>query len=473
MQTRRDQLQAYRFQNRRALAALVTGHPNVLEPPMRRLTVTTISGVMIAILIAVGFGLVALIKPSPGDSWRNPGTIIVENQSGARYVLIDGVLHPVLNYPSAVLAVGMRQNATVAHVDQSTLAGVKRGPTIGIPQLPDSLPPADGLVTAPWTVCSRLRAASGSSSSLTARVTLIAGSDARAASLPAGAAALVQAVGDSSWYLLTGGTRHEIASNAALAALGLGNVTPLAVGHAFLDAIPAGQPLQAPKIRDAGTTADYRVGNQRVTVGQLLQTGPTQFTVVLADGVSAVTPVEADLLQTLRIGPGRSTLPPVRTTTAAALDAGTSKRQWQHDVLPQVNELPPTVPPVPALADQRGGLCAVYRSGAADPTFAVPASQLPTFQSTATTESATSARGKADAVVLPPGGGAIVRSANGAQPVYLVAYPGKKYAATSLSVLKALGYAGVHPTPLPDQLLSLMTPGPPLDPAAALRRATG
>ncbi|MDT4984661.1 MAG: hypothetical protein QOF95_2151 [Pseudonocardiales bacterium] len=64
VQSRRDQLQAYRFVNRRALAALVSGEPDVIDPPMRRLTITTISGIMIAILIAVGFALLGVIKPS-------------------------------------------------------------------------------------------------------------------------------------------------------------------------------------------------------------------------------------------------------------------------------------------------------------------------------------------------------------------------------------------------------------------------
>jgi len=78
VQTRRDQLHAYRFQNKRALAALVTGEPNVVEPPMRRLTITTISGIMIAILITVGFTLFGFIRPTGGDKWKEAGAVIVE-----------------------------------------------------------------------------------------------------------------------------------------------------------------------------------------------------------------------------------------------------------------------------------------------------------------------------------------------------------------------------------------------------------
>ncbi|HEU5266892.1 MAG TPA: type VII secretion protein EccB, partial [Jatrophihabitans sp.] len=126
MQTRRDQLQAYRFQNRRALAALVAGEPNVVEPPMRRLTVLTISGIMIAILIAVGFALVGVFKPDPGDKWKAQGAVVVEQDTGARYVMLDGLLHPVLNYTSAVLAAANKDKPQIVTVGQGDIRNAPR-----------------------------------------------------------------------------------------------------------------------------------------------------------------------------------------------------------------------------------------------------------------------------------------------------------------------------------------------------------
>ena len=141
MQTRRDQLQAYRFQNRRALAALVTGEPNVVEPPMRRLTVVTVSGIMIAILVAVVFALLGMFSPDTGDSWKQAGAIIVERETGATYVIPgDGKLHPVINYASAALAVGANQTPHVVTVDRADIKNAPRGFAIGIRGLPDSLP---------------------------------------------------------------------------------------------------------------------------------------------------------------------------------------------------------------------------------------------------------------------------------------------------------------------------------------------
>ena len=177
MQTRRDQLQAYRFLTRRALAALVTGEPNTVEPPMRRLTLTTVSGIMIAAVVAAGFAFVGLVHPSVGDKWRKQGAIIVERETGARYVLLKNVLHPVLNYSSAVLAVSGSggANADVVLVDRAELNGTTRGPAIGIAGIPDSLPSAANLVSSPWTACSRQQA--DAQGSITARVSLYAGSD--------------------------------------------------------------------------------------------------------------------------------------------------------------------------------------------------------------------------------------------------------------------------------------------------------
>ena len=118
MQTRRDQLHAYRFQNRRALAALVSGEPNVVEPPMRRLTVTTVSGIMIAVLVTAGFALFGFIRPKTGDAWKAQGAIVTEQDTGARYIYTDGTLYPTLNYVSAVLAVTGGQQPHAEIVDR-------------------------------------------------------------------------------------------------------------------------------------------------------------------------------------------------------------------------------------------------------------------------------------------------------------------------------------------------------------------
>ena len=139
MQTRRDQLQAYRFQNRRALAALVTGEPNVVEPPMRRLTVITISGIMIAILVAVVFALLGMFSPDTGDSWKEAGAVIVEQRDrrDLRHPL-DGKLHPVSTTPRPCSPSVPTRRRTWCTSTAPTSKDAPRGFPIGIPGLPDS-----------------------------------------------------------------------------------------------------------------------------------------------------------------------------------------------------------------------------------------------------------------------------------------------------------------------------------------------
>lgn len=466
VQTRRDQLQAYRFQNRRALAALVTGEPNVLEAPMRRLTVTTMSGIMIAILVAIGFLLVGLIKPSGNTDWKATGAVIVEKQTGATYVLLGGVLHPVLNYTSAVLAVSGSQKAHTVLVDRGDLDGARRGPTIGIADIPATLPGASGLITSSWTVCSRLKAASGSQLAVDVSVTV--GGTAGASPLPASTAVVVQTAGATPTdYLLYAGTRLQIASPVVAAALHLENAPSLTVGAAFLNAVPAGPPLAVPKVDGAGKPYSRPVGGHQVQVGQLLQVAGAGGTyLVLRDGVVAVTAVEAALLRTVPLA-GGALAPPVDVSETDAL--AQPKASAATAALAQFAGLPLTLPAPTAAAAQsggHGGLCAIYPHGATSPRFGVPATELPSFSSGTVLESAASKAGFADEVDVASGGAALVHAKSGATD-FVVAAPGRRYAVPSAAVLTGLGYAGAAPSAVPPGLLSLVRTGSPLDPTAA------
>lgn len=471
MQTRRDQLHAYRFQNRRALAALVTGEPNVVEPPMRRLTVTTISGIMIAILVAVGFALYGLIKPSSGDEWRDAGVVIVENETGARYVLLNNVLHPALNFSSAVLAAASNQKIKIVHVDRGDLDGTDRGATIGIPGLPDSLPGSSSLITAPWTVCSRQQEAE--SDQLQARVTVSVGSTAGARPLPATAATVVRGLAGSTQYLLYRGRRLEISSDRVATSLGLTNAAVLDVGTAFVNSVPPGPKLQAPDVPGAGNPAPD-VNGRPALVGQLLHvTDNDTFFVLLRDGDAALNPVQTALLRTLPIGPGHTALKPLDITEDVALGIKPSKSDWNKIVLPQLAGLPSSAPRVTDAAKTNGGICSIYRKNSTIPELGVPPSKLPTFTPGGVRESGRSSRGLADDVVLRPGTAALVKADDTASTVFVVADPGEKFAAASTAALSGFGYASSTPAKLPDELLPLIPTGPALDPGAARRPVPG
>lgn len=465
MQTRRDQLHAYRFLTKRALAALVTGEPNAVEPPMRRLTLTTVSGVMIAILVAVGFAVFGLIKPSAGDSWKDPGAVIIERETGAHYIYRDGKLDPVLNYSSAVLAVsnaGSTAPAKVVLVDRDEIANTPLGPTIGIGDVPESLPEASAIVNSPWIVCSRQRPQSATALQASVSVTVGAGVLHTSLLAPDQAVLVDIPSAPATDYLLWEGQRFALASEAITSALRIDDSTPLTVGTAFLQSLDAGTTLDTPPITGVGNPGPL-IGGQPTRVGQLLRGDSTdEYSVVLADGVQSVDALEAALLRTEH-APAELTVPS---------NAIVSAKQSAHDgpalLESAFHDLPAQIPAVADRPRQLGDVCAVFTDARQQPPrFAVVASQLPDYEVTRVTESSRSASGLADAVNVSPGHAALVRSSDRSPTVFAVASPGKKYAFASPSLPTAFGYGGLTPAVLPGQLLPLVPDGPALDPAAA------
>ena len=105
-----------------------------------------LAGLMVAALALAAVGVYGLLRPADDGSWRDGAAVVVERESGARFVYVDGVLHPVLNYSSALLILGSDAPRT-ALVRRASLAGVPRGVPLGIPGAPDLLPAARDLVS--------------------------------------------------------------------------------------------------------------------------------------------------------------------------------------------------------------------------------------------------------------------------------------------------------------------------------------
>lgn len=469
MQSRRDQLQAYRFLTRRALAALVTGEPDMPEPPMRRLTLTTITGIMVAILVAAGFAAYGLIKPG-SPSKLSTGTIYIERETGARFVLLGDQLHPTLNYTSAVLAAitGDQQGKVdVKTVSASTLAHKPHGPTIGIPGVPDSLPRnTNRLVRSPMSVCSQ-QVVQQTDNNL-AKVTVSVGDSAAATALPSDAAAIVATPHDSHPYLLWHGQRLRITSPTIATALNLQSSQPLVVGTAFLNALPQGPALTTPSIPSAGRPG-LSVGNTSTLVGQLVQiSDDNSFLLVLSDGVVAVTPVEAALLQTLPLAGQRRS--PVKVSRAIAL--GLRASSSGADVLrQQFANLPSSgLPQVPDAPAQAGGLCVLFRENA-PAVLATPPGNAPS-NGTRIDDSAQSKQGLADEVRVPAEKAELAMPDNNSATRFVIAAPGRKFAASNLA-LNGLGYSSETPVKLPAEVLLLIPSGPALDAQAARVPATG
>ena len=136
----KDNLQAYRFMNRRVRAAVLDGDADSGERPLSRLGTGTYAGIFVTVALLAVAGIVGILRPGGSSAWQEPGAFIVESETGARYVFLEGALHPVLNYSSARLLLG--EQLHVVSVSVRSLESAPHGPPVGITSAPDSLPDA-------------------------------------------------------------------------------------------------------------------------------------------------------------------------------------------------------------------------------------------------------------------------------------------------------------------------------------------
>ncbi|MGL5911891.1 MAG: type VII secretion protein EccB, partial [Phycicoccus sp.] len=84
MWSNRDQLQAYQFLRRRLVRSLVTAEPSSVERPDRRLVMSMLVGVGVAVLVLAVVAVIGIIRPGDARSWRDGRSIVVEKETGTR-----------------------------------------------------------------------------------------------------------------------------------------------------------------------------------------------------------------------------------------------------------------------------------------------------------------------------------------------------------------------------------------------------
>ncbi|MFI7606004.1 type VII secretion protein EccB [Micromonospora sp. NPDC049366] len=456
MPSRQDQLHSYQFTVQRAVAALVMRETDPAQSPFRRLAGAGLASVLVA---AIGLGAFALygLFAGGGTGWRDTGAVIVEKESGARYVYREQKLHPVLNYASALLIVGAEQARTVL-VSRRSIEGVPRGLPLGIADAPDSLPAPGRLSAAPWTVCS---APPQSADRSGPRSVLLVGTGS-AGGRPLGGDALLLRHPDGGLHLVWQQRRHRVRDvGRVLAALATTPARAVPVAPALLNTLPAGVDLAPPDLPGLGRTSE-RVPDARIGDVYVVRNtgGGRQYAAVVRDGLAGVTELQAALLLA-RTGQGEPE--PIALGRFAGLPAA-------PDLAPQGPGAPPPVPP--RLAEvAAGGICALVGddAGVAEVRVGVP---LPDLAAAPRTAGATTGGGvRADQVVVEPGRGVVVEAvaAPGASggAVSVVTDLGRRYALPDPTVLGMLGYRDVRPVRLPAGLVSLVPAGATLDPAAA------
>jgi type VII secretion protein EccB len=462
--TQRDQIQAYQFLRRRLVSALVAADANHPTSPSRRLILGTVIGVAGAVLIAAAFGVIGLLNPSGAADWQQGGQVILEQETGARYVLgQDGLLHPVLNYASARLLAGGNGSNTVT-VSAKTLGSASRGAMLGIPGAPDSLPAPGSLADGVFASCSRTPPDLPANAAPVS--TVILGSTAPDGHpLAAGQALLVAPPGGAE-YLVTAGHRFRLADRASIAALGYEGVPAVAVSTNWLDTVPAGRDLGLVAVPDAGAPGPT-IGATRTLVGQVL--GDGTFYVVRPDGVAPISETQARLVlgDSANANAYPNGRPAVVQMSFAALDA--APRSATGGGPTGGADYPATLPTVVGT----GGnlvLCAV--GDGTDSATVVTSAALPLPAGAKVMQVGDHTDGRvADEVYVPPGTGTLVRELVGtgdpSGTTYLVTDAGMKYPVPSSDALAALGYGGTRPEAVAGTLLALLPTGPSLDPVAA------
>src|SRR5690625_1126278 len=152
MASKKELLQAQTFSRRRLLTAFVSGAPGgrELEPakPLRGV----ITSLVLSVLVVGGSLIAGLFTGEQDEDWK-VNSLVVEEETGARYVAVNGELHPVHNITSARL-LAFADTFRVVNLSESDLEEVPRGDvTVGIPGAPDALPPPQNLINNQWLSC--------------------------------------------------------------------------------------------------------------------------------------------------------------------------------------------------------------------------------------------------------------------------------------------------------------------------------
>jgi type VII secretion protein EccB len=460
--SRRDQVEAHAFVKSRLRSALLRAEPDAPRPPLRRTPVALVIGMLLGGLAVAVVALLSLLKPGGGGvAWRKPGALIVERETGNRYVLSEGRLRPVLNYASARLLLADRM--TVASTSAASLAGLPRGGPVGIVGAPDTLPPPRA-ADQPWLVCATPPHDADAVDQ--PGVTVLLGPSLPPSANPAGEAALVRTP-DGTVYLAENGRRMRLTAPWVIRALGFDGSVPRPVRSSWADALPAGPDLGTLPVAGRGNPGPTLAG-QATEVGQVLTAsgpGTTERHYLMTSG--GLMPVN-DTATALALGDPATAdayddgdaraLPLSPTALASAPTVDTA--QWAGDL-----------PPVPtALATDHGDRvpCALVDTagGTARTTVVTVAESVVGEAAAVDAPSLQRDNRTADQVAVAPRGGMLARTlpAPGVPGagLYLVVDSGAKYPVDGDAAAAALGYSSAGAATVPAALLALLPTGPVL-----------
>ncbi|MEW2168177.1 type VII secretion protein EccB [Streptomyces sp. NPDC007084] len=471
MDSKRDQVQAHMFMMGRLTSGMLRADPDSAESPQGRTNRGIVIGIVIAVIVAAGAFVIGLISPGTKGGWREDGTLVVNKDTGSRYLYLSGRLRPLRNYTSAKLLLG--KDAKTVSVGTKSLAGTPHGAPVGIPGAPDTLAGSGDLVSAPWELCSTPGDDSGWVS------TLAVGHTASGTPLTKRQGLLVKGP-DADRYLLWSGSKLQLdTERGAAESLGYGSVAPLPVSASFLSSLPAG-PVLTPRPVDGLGEPGPSLGGRPTRLGQMFKvavTGArTQMYVLTGKGLVPVTRTEVALAlgdpKTRELA-YQGARPTVTDVGAEVLGDHLAPVDAQADTGVGLPATPPE--PVHPAADQ--GLCARFSaatSGRKGPSTSIALAGTQDLGITAqpATDFLSAPCLPVDRITAAPGKAALVRALSAAggdlgSTLYLVTDEGAKYRVADAEAASALGLDPSAAQELPSMLLAMLPTGPDLSPKAA------
>ncbi|WP_330252308.1 type VII secretion protein EccB [Nocardia sp. NBC_00565] len=469
--TTRWQVSGYRFLVRRMEHALVRRDVRMLHDPMRSQSRAYAAGLIMAIVVLAGCGVLALLRPQDkiGSS-----KILIGKESGAVYVVINDVVHPTLNLASARLAAGSPEKASI--VKESEIGKKSRGQLIGIPGAPSSLRfDKDGKGRI-WTVCDQLKV-DGSKDLTTSVLAGPLSLGEKASVMGKDRALLVQ--GKDSAYLIYDGKRARIdlKERAVTDALKITGATARPIGEGLLNTIPEVLRIIPPHIDNPGGSVAYSISGHRIGDVVQVPTEPDVNYVVLRDGLQPISRVTAEII--------RNSNP--TTATSSWIEHIERTHADISQALP-VGDYPQSAPsliqtkddPVSCLSWKPLAAAAENKDGGSRAELTVltgVALPIPDKAKLVPLAQADGSGANADAVYIPPGTGAFVQT-TGIEPdsrrkdsKFYIADTGVRYGIKDADAEKALGMdtdSGTKPEPAPWPIIGLLAAGPSLARADAM-----
>lgn len=291
-----EQVSGWRFLWHRLSVAVGRWNVRLIHDPSRNSRAAFLVGLVAAGLAMALCFVMAWIKPV---GQIGTSTILADRATGARWVQVNGVMHPALNLASARLIVGQADTPTM--VPMSEIRKQPMGPALGIVGAPDDLSVRNPAETG-WALCDRL---GSTGSQVVPKVTVLAGMPTLgdwAQTMQSPQAVLMTYGGDT--FVVTDGHRSKIdlADRPVTLALGLpvGDLHPAPMSRALYEALPPTGPLRVPDVPNPGGPVGYATAKLPLVSGSVVRvqdaSGTDEFFIALPAGMQRVPATVATMM---------------------------------------------------------------------------------------------------------------------------------------------------------------------------------